>query len=43
MKALVKPAGVSGVLEVREVDDPVVTEDRVLVEVKAAGVCGSDV
>jgi threonine dehydrogenase-like Zn-dependent dehydrogenase len=43
MKALVKPAGVSGVLEVREVDDPVVTADRVLVEVKVAGICGSDV
>ncbi len=43
MKALVKPAKVSGVLEVREVDDPVVTEDRVLVEVKVAGICGSDV
>ncbi len=43
MKALVKPAGVSGVLEVREVDDPVLTEDQVLVEVKAAGICGSDV
>ena len=43
MKALVKPAKVSGVLEVREVDDPVVTADRVLVEVKVAGICGSDV
>lgn len=43
MKALVKPANVSGKLEVREVDDPEAGGDEVVVEVKAAGICGSDV
>jgi 2-desacetyl-2-hydroxyethyl bacteriochlorophyllide A dehydrogenase len=43
MKALFKPAKTSGKLEVREVDEPEATEDQVVVEVKAAGICGSDV
>ena len=43
MKALFKPDNSSGKLEIREVDDPEPTDDQVLVEVRAAGICGSDV
>jgi len=43
MKALVKVEDISGVLEVREVEDPEAAPDQVLIEIKAAGICGSDV
>lgn len=43
MKALFKVADLSGVLDVREVDDPEAAPDQALIKVKAAGICGSDV
>ena len=43
MKALVKVSKEAGRLEVRDVERPQITPDQVLVEVKAAGICGSDV
>jgi len=43
LKALVKVEGVSGVLEVREVKEPEAEPNQALIEVKAAGICGSDV
>jgi len=43
MKALVKYAPGYGKLEVREVKEPEITKNQVLVEIKAAGICGSDV
>jgi alcohol dehydrogenase/L-iditol 2-dehydrogenase len=42
MKALVKYGRRDGEVEVREVAEPSVEPGRVLLEVKAAGVCGSD-
>jgi L-iditol 2-dehydrogenase len=42
MKALVKVSQSYGDLEIREVKDPEPAEDQVLIEVKAAGICGSD-
>ena len=42
MRALVKYGRRDGEVEVREIADPEVTAGRVLIEVKAAGVCGSD-
>ncbi len=43
MKALVKYAPGFGNIEMRDVDEPVVGPEEVLIEVKAAGICGSDV
>ena len=42
MKALVKFASGYGNLEVRDVEEPKIGPEQVLVEVKAAGICGSD-
>jgi alcohol dehydrogenase/L-iditol 2-dehydrogenase len=42
MKALVKYGRRDGEVEVRDVPEPEVAPGRVLIEVKAAGVCGSD-
>ena len=43
MEALVKTQKGEGFLEVRSVDDPVAKESEVLLEVKAAGICGTDI
>jgi threonine dehydrogenase-like Zn-dependent dehydrogenase len=42
MRALVKTAKGRGLCEVREVPEPSVSENDVLVEVKACGICGTD-
>jgi L-iditol 2-dehydrogenase len=42
VKALVKFAPGYGNLEIREIEDPKIGPDEVLVEVKSAGICGSD-
>lgn len=42
MKAIVKFARGYGNIEIREIQRPVVKEGEVLVEIKAAGICGSD-
>jgi alcohol dehydrogenase/L-iditol 2-dehydrogenase len=42
MQALVKYGRHNGEVEVRDVAEPSINADRVLLEVKAAGVCGSD-
>jgi len=43
LKALVKFAPGFENIEVRDVDEPIVDPNMVLIEVKAAGICGSDV
>jgi alcohol dehydrogenase/L-iditol 2-dehydrogenase len=43
MHALVKYAPRDDAVEVREVPEPAITPDEVLLEVRAVGVCGSDV
>ncbi|MHB1005090.1 MAG: zinc-binding dehydrogenase [Chloroflexota bacterium] len=43
MKAVVKYGHGDGDVELREVPEPVPAPDEVLVEVKAAGICGSDI
>ncbi|MFQ5833063.1 MAG: zinc-binding dehydrogenase [Candidatus Thorarchaeota archaeon] len=43
MRGLMKTARGAGNLEIREVDSPRPARDEVLVEVAAAGICGSDV
>ena len=43
MKAVVKYEPGEGKIEVREVPIPEIGDDDVLIEVKAAGVCGSDI
>ncbi len=43
MKALVKYAHGVGKVEIREVPGPKIKPDEVLVEVKAAGICGTDI
>jgi L-iditol 2-dehydrogenase len=43
MEAVVKFDKRDGAVELRQTPEPVITADQVLVEVKAAGVCGSDV
>lgn len=43
MKALVKYASGSGNLEIRNVPEPVPGPGQVKIEVKAAGICGSDI
>jgi L-iditol 2-dehydrogenase len=42
MKALVKIAKGPGNLEIREIQKPVLKQDEILIEVKAAGICGTD-
>jgi L-iditol 2-dehydrogenase len=43
MKAVVKYGQENGMVEVREVDVPTIGPGDVLLEVKAAGICGSDI
>lgn len=43
MKALVMYGKKAGMVEVRDVPKPIVKEDEILIQVKAAGVCGTDV
>jgi L-iditol 2-dehydrogenase len=42
MKAIVKFARGYGNIEIREIQRPIVKEGEVLVEIRAAGICGSD-
>lgn len=42
MKAVVKYGKGKGLVEVREIPEPKIREDEVLIEVKAVSVCGSD-
>ncbi len=42
MKAVVKYGKGKGMVEVRDVPEPTIKEDEVLIEVKAVSVCGSD-
>lgn len=42
MKAVVKYGKGKGLIEIREVPEPKIKEDEVLIEVKAVSVCGSD-
>jgi L-iditol 2-dehydrogenase len=42
MKAVVKYGKGKGLIEIREVPEPKIREDEVLIEVKAVSVCGSD-
>ncbi|MFZ5515182.1 MAG: zinc-dependent alcohol dehydrogenase [Candidatus Zhuqueibacterota bacterium] len=42
MKALVKTAKGKGLIEVRDVPVPRIGDDEVLIDVKAAGICGTD-
>ena len=43
MLALVKTQKGKGFLELREVPEPTISDDEVLIKVKAAGICGTDV
>ena len=43
MQALVKTQKGKGFIELRDVPEPTFTDDEVLIEVKAAGICGTDV
>lgn len=43
MKALVKTEKGVGFLELRDVPEPVAAPDQVLIEIKAAGLCGTDI
>jgi L-iditol 2-dehydrogenase len=43
MKAVVKYGQEDGMVELREVEIPKITPNDVLLEVKAAGICGSDI
>lgn len=43
MKALVKTQKGVGYLELREVPEPVAAANEVLIEIKAAGICGTDI
>ena len=43
MQAVVKTQKGKGFLELREVPEPTITDNEVLIEVKAAGICGTDV
>lgn len=42
MQALVKYGRQNGDVEIRDIPEPMIGSDQVLLEVKAAGVCGSD-
>lgn len=43
MKAVVKYGKGKGLIEVREIPEPKIKDDEVLIEVKAVSVCGSDI
>ncbi len=43
MQGLVKYAHTDNAVEIRDVPEPTITPDQVLLEVKAVGVCGSDI
>lgn len=43
MDALIKFGRQNGDVEIREIPEPTISPDQVLLEVKAAGVCGSDI
>jgi 2-desacetyl-2-hydroxyethyl bacteriochlorophyllide A dehydrogenase len=43
MRAIVKTAKGYGNLEIREIPKPKIREDEVLIEIKATGICGSDI
>ena len=43
MEAVVKTKRGVGFLELRDVPEPEITDDEVLIEIKAAGICGTDV
>jgi len=43
MQAVVKYARQEGAVELREIPEPSITPDQVLIQVKAVGVCGSDI
>ena len=43
MQAVVKTEKGKGFLELRDVPEPTITDDEVLIEIKAAGICGTDV
>ena len=43
MQALVKTQKGEGFIELRDVPEPVISDDEVLIEVKAAGICGTDI
>jgi len=43
MQALVKWERQPGAVELRDVPEPIITPDQVLLDVKAVGVCGSDI
>jgi threonine dehydrogenase-like Zn-dependent dehydrogenase len=42
MKAVVKYGKGTGLVEIREVPEPKIKDDEVLIDVKAVSVCGSD-
>ena len=43
MQALVKTEKGEGFIELRDVPEPVIAEDEVLIEIRAAGICGTDI
>ncbi len=43
MQALMKLSHLDGDVEIRDIPEPTITFDQVLLEVKAVGVCGSDI
>jgi L-iditol 2-dehydrogenase len=43
MKALVKQQFGQGFVDLVDIDEPIVAENEVLIKVKAAGICGSDI
>ena len=43
MKALVKYQSGDGYVELRDVPEPKLSEDEVLIKVKVCGICGSDI
>lgn len=43
MLALVKTAKGEGLIELRDVPEPIIMDDEVLIEIKAAGICGTDI
>jgi L-iditol 2-dehydrogenase len=43
VQAIVKTQKGEGFLELRDMPEPAISEDEVLIEVKAAGICGTDV
>ena len=43
MDAVVKTERGVGFLELRDVPEPEITDEEVLIEIRAAGICGTDV